>query len=156
MPQNFLWLEFIAKAIPDAKIIHTVRDPRAVCWSIFKTYFSSPRMHFSFDKSNIVKYFKLYKALMTEWERKFPDRIYLLEYESLIADQETETRRLFDYLGLSWEDSVMEFHQNSRSVRTASAFQVRQKIYSGSSEKWKSYEKWLAPAFNQLEDFSAR
>lgn len=151
MPLNFLWIEFVLKAIPEAKIVHIVRDPRAVSWSIYKTYFSSPVMNFSFDQSNIAKYFNLYRELIGFLQNKYQGSFYTLDYESLTINLERESRSLLEYLDLQWEDSVLEFHKNERAVKTASAFQVRKKVYSGSSEKWKKYEHWISPQLKDLE-----
>ena len=145
MPLNFWWIGFILNALPEAKIVHLKRDPTAVCWSNLKTYFPSEGMGFTFDGQDIAKYYKLYQHLMDFWHQKYPKKIYDLNYEKLTENQEEVTRKLFDYLELEWEDNVLEFHKNERSVSTASNIQVRQKMYKGSSLEWKHYEQWIQP-----------
>ena len=140
MPLNFRWLGFILLFNSAVKIIHTVRNRDAVCWSIFKQLFSGTGMGFAYDLKDIYKYYGLYENLMEFWEKMFPNRIYRLDYERLTLNQKEETKKLLDYCGLEWEDGCMEFEKNKRAVRTASFAQVRKKIYKGSSEEWKKFK----------------
>lgn len=150
MPLNFQWIGFIFTAIPGAKIVHVKRDARATCWSNFKHYFSGKGNGFANDLQDVAEYYKMYIDLMAFWHQKFPGRIYYLNYEALTEHQEEETRKLLYYVGLDWEDQCLEFHETKRTVRTASATQVRQKMYQGSSEEWRNYEKHLEPMVELL------
>ena len=150
MPLNFQWIGFIAYAFPKAKIIHLKRDAMAVCWSNYKLNFESEGMAFSFDQIDIAKYYKLYEDLMEYWHKKFPKKIYDLNYEVLTKNQEEQTRKLLDYLEIEWEETVLNFHKNDRAVQTASSNQIRKKIYQGSSQEWKKYKQWLQPMINHL------
>jgi hypothetical protein len=89
-------------------------------------------------------------TLMEHWKGLFPERILTVHYEELVADAETQARRLLDFCGLNWEAGVMEFHRHQRAVRTASVHQVRQGIYSSSVEKWRPYEQYLQPVKDVL------
>ena len=151
MPANFRWIGFILGAFPEAKIVHLNRDPAAVCWSNFKLYFPARGMGFTFNLQDVARYFRLHTDLMAFWHQKFPGRIYDLAYEKLTENQEEETRKLLSYLGLDWEDKVLDFHKSERSVRTASNQQVRKKMYKGSSEEWKKYEPWLGEMLEILK-----
>jgi hypothetical protein len=93
----------------------------------------------------------MYRDLMGFWHSKYPGKIYDLNYERLTEDQETETRKLISYLSLNWEDKCLDFHKNKRSVKTASNVQVREKMYIGSSQKWRHYEPYLAEMLRGLE-----
>ena len=150
MPLNFQWIGFILYAFPNAKIIHLKRNPMAVCWSNYKLYFVSKDMDFSFNQIDIAKYYKLYENLMEFWHKQFPKKIYDFNYEKLTENQEGQTRKLFDYLGLKWDKEVLNFHRNQRAVKTASSDQVRKNIYKGSSNEWRKYKKWLMPMSNYL------
>lgn len=143
MPQNFRLLGFLLLANPDIRVVHTLRDPIATCWSIFREYFPAEGLRFAWDLDDIAEYYKLYRDLMAFWREKFPGRIYDLNYEYLTEHQEVETRHLLEYCGLKWEDSCLNFHETNRAVRTASSLQVRQKLYRGSSEAWRNHEKHL-------------
>jgi hypothetical protein len=150
MPQNFRYIALICEAFPEAKIIHVLRNAEATCWSNFKYYFASKGLGYSYNLSDTVKYYKLYKDLMHFWYQSYSDRIYNLDYDRLTEDQELETRRLIAYLGLNWEDAFLAPQKNKRSVRTASQQQVRQKVYKGSSQAWRKYEPFLNDLFDGL------
>jgi tetratricopeptide (TPR) repeat protein len=150
MPHNFLYIALIFKALPEAKIIHVKRNPAATCWSNFKHYFSDNGLGYSYDLSDTVQYFSLYQELMKFWDDLYPDRIYHLDYDRLTVEQELETKQLLEHLGLDWEDDCLSPHKNKRSVRTASQQQVREKIYSGSSETWRKFEPYLNGVFDEF------
>ena len=143
MPLNFRWIGFILRAIPDAKIIHVRRDARATCWSVFKHYFSTTGNGYAHDLHDLGEYYKMYHDLMAFWHARHPGRVYDIKYEDLTVDQESETRKLILYLGLEWQDQCLEFYNNKRAVKTASNLQVREKLYTGSSEKWRNYAPYL-------------
>jgi tetratricopeptide (TPR) repeat protein len=148
MPLNFRFIGFILSAFPEAKIVHMNRDAMATCWSIYKYEFRGNA--YSFNQKDIVQYYNLYKDLMLYWKKIFPNKIYDLSYESLTLNQELETRKLLDYCDLEWDQNCLNFHTNKSAVKTTSSMQVRQKMYQGSSEAWKKYEKYLQPLINGL------
>ena len=88
--------------------------------------------------------------LMDFWSSTISKRIYNLDYELLTVNQEIETRQLIDYLGLDWDENFLSPQKNTRRVATASALQVRQKVYQGSSEQWKKFQPFLNGAFDSL------
>lgn len=150
LPQNFLQLGLICSALPEAKIIHTMRDPAATCWSNFKINFQGPFLGYSHDLKSVADYYRLYRELMLFWHALFPGRIYDLDYERLTVEQDAETRKLINYLDLGWQDACLSPHQNKRAVKTASVEQVRQQVYQGSSQDWKKFEPYLQGAFDGL------
>ncbi len=154
-PLNFRFIGFILGAMPESKIIHTQRDARAVCWSIFKHYFPrfGIRQSYIYNLSELVEYYKLYSDLAKFWNDRFPDRIYNLNYENLTRIQSEETRKLLEYVGLDWEDQCLEFHKTERTVQSASSAQVRRKMYQGSSDVWRKYETQLAPMIEALDGY---
>ena len=150
MPQNFLLIPLICAAFPEAKIIHVQRNAAAICWSNYRQYFTAEGLGYCYDLTDVVSYYSLYSDLMEFWQSEYSDRIYNLNYEKLTTDQESETRKLIDLIGLDWEEACLSPHKNRRSVRTASNQQVRQKVYKGSSEAWRKYEPYLDGAFDTL------
>ena len=154
MPQNFLYVGLIFSAFPDAKVIHVNRDPAATCWSNYKQYFESKGLGYNYDLDDLVRYFGLYKDLMQFWLGHYGDRIYNLNYDNLTINQDDETRRLIQYLGLEWENDCLSPQHNKRSVRTASQQQVRQKVYQGSSQQWRKFEPYLNGTFDQLTELN--
>lgn len=150
MPHNFEYIGLICSALPEAKIVHVKRDPAATCWSNFKNYFSTNGLGYSYDLQDVIEYYRYYKDLMTFWDQMFGDRIFHLNYDQLTMDQESESRKLLSHLELDWGNACLSPHKNNRSVRTASQQQVRQKIYQGSSQKWRKFEPFLKGAFDEL------
>ena len=152
MPLNFLYIGYILATMPDAKVLHIRRDAIAVCWSIYKTCFSNDAIDFGDDLEDLIEFYKLYDDLMAFWEQQFPNRILHICYENLTENQELESKRLLAYCGLPWEGQCLDFHENKRAVLTASATQVRQKMYTGSSQSWRKFEKHLGPLIDGLKD----
>jgi len=150
MPVNFRWIGFIMAAFPEARIIHLQRDSVATCWSIFKHYFSSDGNGYAFDLQDVAAYWHLYTDLMAHWRRLYPGQILDVPYESLTEDAEAWSRKIVEFAGLPWQDACLDFHLNARAVRTASASQVKRKIYKGSSEAWRKFEGNLAPLLSAL------
>ena len=147
MPLNFRWLGFVLAALPEARVVHVSRDPRAICWSIYKHYFADEGNAYAYDMEDIAAYYDLYADLMAHWREQFGDRIYDLSYESMTENQEAETRRLLEYCGLDWDPRCLEFHKTKRAVTTSSAAQVRKAMYTGSSEAWRNYEAFVSGYF---------
>ena len=152
-PLNFQYIGFILSAFPEAKIIHLERDARAVCWSIYRHYFSGNGNAWAYNFEDIVYFYGLYSEMMKFWHDLFPNKIYNINYETLTTNQKNETKKLLDYCELDWDDNCLNFHTNTRAVNTASNSQVRKKMYQGSSEDWKKYEKHIKPLIKGLSSF---
>ncbi|WP_133057666.1 tetratricopeptide repeat-containing sulfotransferase family protein [Falsiruegeria litorea] len=148
---NNLWVGHILCAMPEAKIIHLRRDPRAVGWSIYRRIFDSPQMSWAYDLPTLGRYLKDYEDLMQFWKRRFPNRILTVNYEELTENPQAILQPLVSAIGLDWSDNFLSFHSAGRTVRTASALQVRKPIYKGSSEQWRSYEPHLGPMVTELD-----
>jgi tetratricopeptide (TPR) repeat protein len=158
MPLNFQYIGFILSAFPEAKIVHLKRDARATCWSIYRRYFFRVgngwcNHGWAYNLDDLAGFYGLYTDLMDFWHQTFPDKIYDLCYEDLTTNQEKETRKLLDYCELDWDENCLNFHTTKRAVKTASALQVRQKMYQGSSEAWKKHEANLQPLIKALSSY---
>ncbi len=151
MPLNFQWLGMILLTVPGAKIVHIARHPVATCFSNYKHFFSHQGNGFAYDQKDTAEFYLLYQNLMDFWNHHLPGEIYNLSYEALTENQEHETRRLLKFCGLDWNDACLDFHSTKRAVTTASAAQVRRKMYQGSSEAWKRYESHLQPMIQILD-----
>jgi len=152
-PANFQYIGLIFSIFPDAKIIHLKRDPRAICWSIYKSKWAGNGYGFSYDMEDLVAYYGLYSSLMGFWHKNFPGKIYDICYEDLTNNQEEETKKLLKYCELDWDENCLNFHKNERAVKTASSLQVREKMYQGSSEAWKKYETHIQPLIDGLKPY---
>ena len=150
LPGNFVFSGLITMAMPNARIIHCRRNPIDTCLSCFSKYFVSGQS-FSYDLSELGRYYRAYEQLMAHWHNVLPASNFIeIRYEDMIADTETEVRRLTNFLDLDWDPALLTFHKNRRSVRTASANQVRKPIYSSSVERWKPYAPYIQPLLSAL------
>jgi len=149
-PVNFLYLGLIAAALPNARIIHLRRNPMDACYAMYKTLFRMA-YPFSYDLSDLGRYWVGYDRLMAHWRKVLPaGRLLEVDYEGLVADQETVSRRLVDFAGLPWQPQCLSFERNTSPSLTASAAQVRQPLYSSSVGLWQRYAHELAPLRHQL------
>ena len=148
---NFKTIGFILSAFPESKIVHLKRDARATCWSIYKHYFSDEGNRWAYDYQDLARFYKSYVGLMDYWHNLFPGKIYDISYEDLTSNQEKETRNLLKYCDLDWDENCLNFYTNTRGVKTASAVQVRNKMYQGSSDVWRQYSEHLKPLLDALK-----
>jgi tetratricopeptide (TPR) repeat protein len=143
-PNNFGHVGLIHLILPNAKIIDARRDPMGCCFSVFKQYFARGQ-HFSYDLTELGRFYVDYVALMNHFDRALPGRVHRVLYERVVADPEAEIRALLAFCGLPFEDACLRFYENTRPVRTPSAEQVRQPIFSDAVDQWRNYEPWLGP-----------
>jgi len=144
MPNNFLHIALIAVTLPNAKIIDARRHPLACCFSNFKQYFAQGQS-FSYSLSDMGSFYRDYVELMAHYDRGLPGKVHRVIYEEMVADTETQVRRMLDHCGLDFEPECLRFFENDRPVRTASSEQVRQPIYSDAIAQWKPFEAHLSP-----------
>ena len=151
MPGNFLHLGLIHAAFPQARILHTQRNPIDTCLSIYFQAFNDQHTYAT-DLDDLAFYYREYRRLMAHWRAMLPPEVFLdVPYEALVEDQEGWSRRIIDFIGLEWDERCLNFHETERKVGTASNWQVRQKIYKTSKERWRNYELFVAPLLPLLE-----
>lgn len=153
MPLNFLYLGFILRSLPDARVICVRRHPLDTCLSNFRQLFAVNFSYYSYhyDLANTARYYALFHELMAHWKALFGDRLLEVSYESLTEAPEARVRAALGYLGLSWEPECLRFHEQRTAVATASAMQVREPIYNRAVGRWRRYAEQLQPAVDILE-----
>ncbi|MEO1105093.1 MAG: sulfotransferase, partial [Pseudomonadota bacterium] len=151
MPGNFRFVGFMRLAFPEATIIHMKRDPVAVCWSLYRSYFAIRGHRYAYNLEDAGDYTAHYTALMDLYDQIWPGEIHTTIYETLTEDPEAEIRKLLSACGLPFDPACLSAHQTTRAVRTISALQVRKAIYKGSSEAWRRYEPFLTPLLDRLD-----
>ena len=144
MPNNFAYVGFIKTILPNAKVIDARRHPMDSCFGCFKQHFAKGQT-FSYDLFELGEFYLEYCQLMDHWDAALPGAVLRVQYEEVVEDLETQVERILDYCGLPFEESCINFHENKRSVRTASSEQVRQPIYRDSVATWKRYGAHLDP-----------
>ncbi len=152
-PENFLATGWIHLMLPNAKIIHVIRNPVDTCLSCFTQLFAQNNQKNTYDLAELGRFYVDYFRLMEHWRTVLPAGAFLdVNYEDIVADQEAQARRMIEYCGLEWNDACLDFHKTKRSVRTASMAQVRQPMYKSSVERWRNYEKFLGPLLDALSE----
>jgi tetratricopeptide (TPR) repeat protein len=150
---NSSHLGLIHAALPKAHIIYVRRDPIDVCLSCYFQDFANA-MSWTMDLADLAHYYREHHRLMEHWRSVLPEGTLLdVSYAELVADPETWSRKIIEFIGLPWDPRCLEFHQTKRAVVTASHWQVRQKVYSSSVGRWKNYQKFIKPLL-ELRDLA--
>ena len=153
LPQNFLYIGYIANALPQAPIICLRRHPLDVCLGNFRQRFGgqSPLLSYTHDLMDIGRHYLLFDQLMRFWKTRLPARILEVSYERLVDQQETVTREILAFCRLPWDPACLHFERNESAVGTASAAQVRDPMNRRSVGRWKRYEDELQPLREMLQ-----
>lgn len=147
---NYLHCGLILAALPNARIVLVQRHPLDGCWAMYKAHFQG-KFQFSYDQLQLADYVLAFRRLSQHWKATLPaDRLLEVWYEDIVADQAAVSRRLIDFIGLSWNDEVLRFHQSQAPSATASAVQVRRPIYASSVGKWRHHAERLVPLRDRL------
>ena len=155
MPANYLAMGLIPLMLPNARIIHVMRNPVDTCLSCFTRLFNR-HQDATYDLHELGRHYATYARLMQHWRATLPAGSFMeVQYEDIVADMQGQARRLIDWVGLPWDEACLEFHKTERSIRTASVTQVRQPIYNSSVERWRHYEKYLGPLLDGLGEFAS-
>jgi hypothetical protein len=152
-PVNADYLGVIHSIFPNTRVIYMERNPIDTCLSCYFQRFALS-LNFTSDLSDLAHYYRQHQRLMAHWRTVLPPGTILdVPYEGLVADQEAWTRKILDFLGLDWDARCIDFHKAKRPVFTASDWQVRQKVYTHSVQRWRRYEKFIAPLLS-LKDLA--
>lgn len=144
LPYNAIYIGFILKAFPDAKILHLNRNPMDAALSNYKMLFNHG-YGYSYDLNELGQYMIAHQKMMDLWVESFPGKIHQVKYEELVEDPKTEISKMLDFCELPMESACLDFHKNTAASLTASASQVRQPIYRNSVAQWKNFENHLSP-----------
>jgi tetratricopeptide (TPR) repeat protein len=142
MPNNFRHIGLIKLILPNAKIIDARRHPLACCFSGFKQLFAEGQ-EFSYDLSDLGRYYRDYVSLMDHWQQVLPGHILQVNNEDIIADLESQVRRLLDFLELPFDDRCLRYWETDRAIKTPSSEQVRRPVSDRGKYQWRHYEPWL-------------
>jgi len=151
LPGNFRLIGLIHLILPNARIIHLVRNPVDTCLSCYSKLFSH-ELFYSYDLAELGRFYAGYSRMMAHWRSILPPgSIFDVSYEALVKDFPTHAREILAYCGLPWNDACLRFHESRRPVHTASATQVRQTVYQSSVGRWRPDASLLKPLLDALE-----
>ena len=139
---NVVHLGLIAVLFPKARVIHCTRDPMDVCVSIYFQRFVRGNPY-SYRLEDIAWYWRQNQRLMAHWRSVLPIEMLEVPYAAMVAQPEETIRRIIEYCGLEWDERCLRFYESENPMVTASAFQVREPIYTSAQGRWKRYEKHL-------------
>ena len=146
-PENYLYLGFIARAFPAARMVQLRRNPMDACFAMYKqSYFRQ-----AYTLQDLGDFYMAYDRISRHWRAVLGERLIEVDYESLVTEPEAQTRSLLDRLGLEFESACLEFHRNTRPSATASNVQVRERVHTRSVNRWKYFEDQLQPLRDRLE-----
>jgi hypothetical protein len=151
MPNNFNHVGLIHLLLPNATVIDVRRHPMDTCFSNFKQHFAEGQP-FTYDLEDLGRYYRCYLALMDHWDLVLPGKVLHLSYEALVREPEANVRRLLEHCRLPFEKGCLSFHETRRAVRTASAEQVRQPLYTSGIGQWQPFARELEPLRRALGD----
>lgn len=150
LPYNFLYAGFISRAFPDAKIVYVDRHPMDACFAMFKQVFTWA-YQFSYSLDDLATYYTAHRRLLEHWQTQLPDQWITVRYEAMVEDQESETRRLLEELGLDFEAQCLDIQSNRSASTTASSVQIREAVHTRSVGRWQNYAEELEPLRAKLE-----
>lgn len=142
-PLNFWHVGLIALAFPNARILHCTRDIRDCGLSIFTQNFNISQ-NWATNLDDIAHYWKGYKKLMHHFGNICPENILEVRYEDTVENIQEQSERLLNFIGLDWDNKVLEFYKSKRAVQTPSRWQVRKPVYTTSTARWENYKKYLS------------
>jgi tetratricopeptide (TPR) repeat protein len=146
---NFILLGPIAKALPQARLLHMRRDPADTCFSNLRTLFTYEAAY-SYDQIEMADYCKAYHDLMDHWREVLPDRVFDIDYEAMVNEPEIQARRIAAHCGFDFRPDMLQVERSSGMVATASSNQVRQGIVTNRGGLWRAYERHLGPMMDRL------
>ena len=148
---DYLYPGVISLIFPNARFVHSRRHPVATCYGCYKVLFGSGLVPFAYSFDQLVSQYRDVDNILEHWKAVLPGKFHTLQYESLVQDQESQTRRLLAFCGLNWEEACLAFHDNTGAIGNASNFQVRSKLYSHAVDEWRKYEEYLGPLMELVE-----
>ncbi len=127
---NWMLIGAELSMLPGSHVVVVRRDPVETCLGCYRQWFDHGA-EFSYDLDELADVYADFWRLTRYWLHEFPDRVFDLEYERLVAEPEPTIRRLLDFLGLPFEPACLEFYKTPRTVLSApSAAQVRQPLHN--------------------------
>lgn len=148
---NYCYVGLIHLLFPKAKVIFCTRNPMDHCLSMYQQCFYG-KHPYGYNLTTLGRVYKKHMEMMEHWKSLLPGMIIEVPYEEMVADTEGMAKRIVAFCGMEWEEACLEFYRNTRAIRTASVLQVRQPVYNNAVDKWRVYEKFLAPLQESLKN----
>ena len=142
-------LGLIKLIFPNSKIIHCRRQIQDTAFSIYKNLFQGTSYSWSYNQDELAHYIRLYLSLIDFWDNEFSKDIFHCDYESLVKNPDIESKKLFDFCGLIWDQKFLNVEKSNTPIDTLSSVQARRPIYYKSIDYYKNFEN-LTSLFSKL------
>ncbi len=142
MPANFYHLGMIARHMPQAVILHTIRNPADTCLSCFSKLFNRGNLPWTYNLGSLERFYRRYVRVMDHWAAVCGDVYIDVRYEHMVTQPEALIRSVLAHIGLSDNEACYAPQNNAREVKTASKQQVKKPIYTSSIDRWKNYKEF--------------
>lgn len=149
LPSNWLVAGLIARALPQSRILHLVREPMDVCFSNYRALFGGS-YPYSYDFHSLASHHRGYQRVMAHWHDRFPGRILDVAYADLVKDAPEVARKVLEFCGLDFETGCADVTRNGSTIATLSMTQARGPIHRDYIERWRPYAESLAPLVDAL------
>ena len=148
-PGNYAFIGLILWIFPRARVIYCRRDPREIGLSCYEQNFRSG-LSYAYNLEHFAFAYKQHHRIMEHWLDVAPVDIHIVDYERMVSEPEVIARGMVEYCELEWDPQCLDTSKVTRPIETASVWQVRQPINTGSLGKWKRYERQLQPMIEAL------
>ena len=146
-------LGFLSRVMPNSRAIMLYRHPLDNAVSCHTTLLATIGHRYTTDLSTFGKIWVARRKLQEHWLEHLDIPMLELHYESLVQNQDDETRRIIEFLDIEWEPDCLEFHKSTNVARTISVDQVNKKMYSTSDGRWRNYERYLGPVIDEVGEY---
>lgn len=142
------------RLFPEIRFVTMIRDPRDVILSCYmQPFFPVDAISGNFlTLQDTAAEFAGVMSVWTEVAEHLDGNVCEVRYEDMVEDLEGNARKVLDFLGLDWSESVMDYDRHAREkvVRSPTANAVTEKVHTRAKNRWKNYEKHLEPVFETL------
>lgn len=139
---NWMLAGLLHAALPQAPILHMMREPMDTCFSIFRALFGDSYA-VGHDLMTLATHYRQYRRLISRWHALAPGAILDVHYEALVQAPEATMRKVLAFCGLPWEPACVDLAANHDPESTLSAAQVRQTLHLRASGIWRHYTPQL-------------
>jgi hypothetical protein len=113
-------------------------------------------MAFSYQLDHLIEFYSGYRRLMAHWKNRYPERILEIRYDELVRSSAAVLAEVLQFMGIGWDDAVLQVDGQNTVVRTASVWQARQPIHQRSVQRWRNYAAEAPDFFDRIAAVDAR
>ncbi len=128
-PAHLAYVETLLEWFPDARVVHCMRDPRAIYVSELRRRAEDPASVPYRQLVHVPAMLAVFVLLQVTWawaaavhrhrtlSRRFPERYRLLRFEALVREPTPTLTSLCEFLGVGFEPRMLEQRVTSKGAR---------------------------------------